>query len=183
MKPVLSTRRARLRPTAAQDLGVVAGCLRHPDVRVFFPEDESVSDEVVASFLARSDAVDAQGLGLWVIEQASGAFIGLAGLRPTEGVLASSSRTAGGVELLIALSSSASGVGLAVEVVDALKEYARETLGLKRLVVGADAPNERFHLLLERCGFFPIGEVEGASHRKTLYEAELTEDFDDWPAI
>ena len=42
--------------------------------------------DVVAAMLARSEQLDSQGLGLWVIEQMRECFAGIAGLQPVSAV-------------------------------------------------------------------------------------------------
>lgn len=183
MKPAFATRRATLRAVAADDFEAVAALLRDPDVRRYLCDDQVFGDEVIAGFLARSAALDAEGLGLWTIELDVDPVAGLVGLQPTEGVMASSPRTEGAVELLIALAPTHWGVGLAAEVVSAAQDHARRALGLTRLVAGVDAPNHRSHALMRRCGFTAIGEIDGPMHRNTLYEAALSDGLEGAPAL
>jgi len=171
-KPTLSIPEGCLRPSSAADLDGLCAVLRHETVRVYLCDDTILPRDVVEGMLTRSDALDADGLGLWMIETSAGT-VGCAGLEPMSEAAASDGTIAGSVEPLIALLPAARGRGLATAAVDAMAAYAKEVCRLDRLVAAVDAPNEPSHRLIRRCGFQEIGRGPGPKHTLVFYARDL----------
>ena len=119
--------------------------------------------------------LDAQGLGLWVIEGRQGDFAGIAGLEPVSAEAATTPAMAGGVEPVVALHPGHWGQGLAGAALASLIGHARDTLRLLRLVGAVDLPNEASHRLMRRCGFTVMGKSAGPAHELVLYQLQLGE--------
>ena len=173
MKPALAIAGARLRPTTATSLPALTRLLNDREVGRYLCDGLAMKQETVAAMLAESATLDARGLGLWTIEQAQGELAGLAGLQPVSAELAAAPATASAIEVLIALYPAFWGKGLATAALDALALYARDCLGLTRLVAGVDRPNGRSHRLLAGRGFKPVGSTPGPAHELLLYELRL----------
>lgn len=173
MKTELSMPGGRLRPAAADDLDVLLTLLHDEQVRRYLCDGTILPRERVAETLARSDQLDPRGLGLWMIEQTSGDFVGAAGLEPVSEEVAAAPAMAGGVEPLIALHPEYWGRGLAGEAMGSLIRYARGSLGLPQLVAAVDEPNIRSHRLMEKCGFVPAVRTQGPANELVLYRMQL----------
>jgi len=92
------------------------------------------------------------GFGLWVVEKrSSGEPLGICGLIRREGL--------DDVDLGFALLARHHGHGYAREAAAACIAYAREALGLARLVAISAPANVRSHRLLEALGFESAGSV------------------------
>ena len=169
MKPCLSLPRGRLRPAVADDLDGLVRLLHDEAVRRYLCDDIVLPRETVAAMLAHSEQMESQGLGLWVIEHMGERFAGIAGLQPVSAAPA----MAGGIEFIIALNPEYWGQSLAGEALGALILYARDSLGLSRLVGAVDQPNARSHRLMQRCGFAALGRTPGPANELVLYELPL----------
>ena len=175
MKPCLTTPRGRLRPATADDLDGLEKLLHRQEVRRYLCDDSILPRETVAEMLARSDRLEPEGLGLWVIERMGEGFAGIAGLEPVSAEWGKAPSMAGGVEPTIAVAPDYWGQGLAAEALNALILHASETLGLLRLVGAVDQPNARSHRMIQRCGFAVLGKAAGPAHELVLYELLLGE--------
>lgn len=173
MKRCLPLSRGQLRPARADDLDGLVTLLHDSQVRRYLCDDTLLPRETVAEMLARSEQLDADGLGLWVIEH--GGFAGIAGLEPVSAEAGAAPAMAGGIEPIIALAPGHWGQGLAGAALDALVLHARNTLGLSRLVAAVDQPNARSHRLMQRCGFTVMGTTPGPAHELVLYELTLAD--------
>lgn len=167
--------RGRLRPAIASDLGALVGLVHDEEVRRYLCDDTCHAREIVAAMLARSEQLEANRLGLWVIEPIRECFAGIAGLQPVAADAGAAPEMAGGVEPIIALNPKYWGQGLACETLNALTLYSRGLLGLSRLVAAVDQPNVRSHRLMHRCGFTPMGRTPGAANELMMYKIPLME--------
>lgn len=177
MKPDIPIPSGRLRPATAEDLDGVVKLLHDEHVRRYLCDDVLLPREAVTAMLVRSDRLNTQGLGLWILERGREGFAGIAGLEPVSAEVGTSAGMAGGVEPIIALRPDCWGQGLASAGLAAVVRYARDTLGLLRLVAAVDQPNARSHRLLERCGFAVIGTAPGPAHDLILYELPFHERY------
>lgn len=173
MKPCLSMPHGRLRPAKTDNLDGLVRLLHDEKVRRYLCDGFALPRETVAGMLARSDALDSQGLGLWVIEHTHNAFAGIAGLEPVSAEAGTAPAMAGGIEPIIALNPEHWGQGLASEAMDALIVYARRSLRLPRLVAAVDQPNAGSHRLMQRCGFTVMGKAPGTANELVLYKLLL----------
>ncbi len=175
MKPCLTLQSGRLRPATAADLDHLVALLQDEEVRRYLCDDSVLPRETVAAMLTESEALDSRGLGLWVIELEDTPFAGICGLQPVSAELDIAPAMAGGIEPLIALHPAHWGKGLAAEALDALILYARDSLGLSRLVAAVDVPNARSQRLMRRCGFAAVGRTPGPACELVLYDLSLGE--------
>lgn len=175
MKPCLSLPLGWLRPATAGDLDDLARLLHEEGVRRYLCDDIVLPRETVAAMLARSEQLDSDGLGLWVIEHLYEHFAGIAGLQPVSEEVGAAPGMAGGVEPLIALTPKYWGHGLAGKSLNALILYARGSLGLPHLVAAVDLPNARSRRLLRRCGFSVVGNLPGLANELILHKLPLGE--------
>ena len=164
-----------MRPATADDLDSLVRLLHNEEVRRYLCDDSELPREAVAEMLARSHRLEPQGLGLWVIEHMGEGFAGIAGLEPVSAEAGGAPAMAGGVEPTIAIAPDYWGQGLAAQVLNALIYYARDALGLSRLVGAVDRPNARSHRMMQRCGFAVLGKAPGPAHELVLYEMQLRE--------
>ena len=68
MKPVLHLKQGSLRPAKLSDLQTVMHLLQGEGVRRCLCDDTFLPHDRVAEILERSELLDADGLGLWIIE-------------------------------------------------------------------------------------------------------------------
>ncbi len=173
MAGVIETRRLRITPVAVEDLDVIAGLLHAPEVRRFLCGDTCVTREAVAGWIADSLA-PSSGVRYWRIATLDDAPVGLIGLRPpSTATLALRAIGWRSLELVIALAPGHWARGLATEAVDAIVAEGLSD-GVTFAILGAvDAPNERAHRLMARCGFGELGRVDGPAHPLVVYERAL----------
>jgi ribosomal-protein-alanine N-acetyltransferase len=127
---VLSTERLTLRRLQRDDLAPLFALYRDPDIRMYFPEKtltlEQTRDEL--EWFLGGHPKNPQ-IGLWAtIEKSTGSFLGRCGLLPW---------TIDGkqeVELAFLIDKRRWGEGFATEAAKGIIEYARDRLGLKRLI-------------------------------------------------
>ena len=148
--------------------------LHRESVRRYLCDGRLLPRETVAEMLARSDALDAEGLGLWIVEEHAVGIAGIAGLEPVSAEASVSRQMQGAIEPIIALAPECTGKGLARDCLEVLIGHARRSLRLERLVAAVDEPNLRSHALMRRTGFTVMGKERGPAHALVLYEKLLT---------
>lgn len=143
----LSSPRLTLRPVRPEDVDALHRHWTDPDVRRYLWDDEIVSRAKVADVVGESvRRFAAHGHGLWALRRARhDALIGCVGLWTFH--------EPPGLELVISLSPTAWGRGLAAEAVRALLGYAFGPLGMDVVNASTDTPNRASRRLLERVGF------------------------------
>ncbi|WP_419914337.1 GNAT family N-acetyltransferase [Hoeflea sp.] len=170
MKPTLHLKSGRLRPATLDDAAEMLALLRAPTVRRFLCDDRALARAEIDAMLADSAALDADAMGLWIIEDDWNRLAGLAGLAPVSPEASVSDAMTGGIEPTIAIAPEYEGTGLAFAALKSLVDYARSSLALDRLVAAVDEPNTRSQRLIERAGFEAIGRARGPAHELVLYE-------------
>lgn len=162
MLPELATERLRLVLLMEADLDRVHDLLTQPGVRRHLCDDTVLERAQVERLRQEAVAYEADGLGLWSVLTAQGAWIGLIGLQPVSGEAARAfADFAGAVEPVVALRPEAWGRGYAEEALRRAAHYAFLDLRHGRLVALVDEPNVRSHRLLERTGFEVVGTGPG----------------------
>jgi RimJ/RimL family protein N-acetyltransferase len=144
-----------LRPLVQQDADDLHVLFTEPGVRRFL-----FDDRVLTRLETQRRVAAACRDGSWTIRR-DGAVVGFASLRPA----------GGDRELLIAVSESCWGRGIAFEAAQAVLRHGFDGLGLPRIVASVDLPNQRSHRLMERLGLVACGESAGPRHRLRHYEA------------
>ncbi len=153
---MLETRRLYLRPFEPADLERYAEIRARPSVARFLPGGEAGAKDAAAKALAAGtvwgrDAWNAGGFAPWaVVEKSSARLIGHLGLR----YLSEISET----ELLYMIDEPWWGQGLATEGGQAAVGFARDRLGLSRLVAFALPENGASIAVMRRLGFRHDGE-------------------------
>lgn len=127
---VIETPRIVLRHLQLNDLDALFSLYRDPETRQYFPDGTRTFEETreeIEYFLQGHPKFPE--LGLWAtVERSSGAFLGRCGLLPWE-IDAKHE-----VELAFLLDKARWGEGLATEAALAIKSYARDVLGVQRLI-------------------------------------------------
>lgn len=145
---ILETERLLLRHLGPDDLESLYILYSDPEVRRFFPEGTLTLEETKEEldwFLHGHPRHPE--LGLWAtIHKPSGKFIGRCGLLPwtIDGVFE--------VEIAYMLGKDWWGQGLATEAALGIRDYAYETLKLKRLICLIDADNQASIRVAEKTG-------------------------------
>jgi RimJ/RimL family protein N-acetyltransferase len=145
---ILVTDRLRLRRLTADDAGFVLSLLNDPSfiqnigdrgVRTIEGARSYIMNGPVASY-------EKNGFGLWLIETKESSMpVGTCGLIKRD--------TLADVDIGYALLREYWSNGYAIESVTAVMKYARETLGLKRVVAITNPDNQSSIRLLEKIGF------------------------------
>ena len=118
-------------------------------------------DDVELTRAETQEHVDAAvGQGAWTIRQ-DGATVGLVALRPV----------GPDRELIIAVSESCWGCGIALHAARQAMRHGFDVLGLEGILATVDLPNQRSHRLMARLGFAPTGEGHGPKYPCRRYEA------------
>jgi RimJ/RimL family protein N-acetyltransferase len=153
------TQRLAFRQMTADDLNNMAALLGDPDVMRYYtgPKDR---DEALAWIDWNQRLYRREGFGLWLITLcATGEFVGDCGLTPQEvdGTI--------DVEVGYLVCADRQGKGYATEAAAACRDYARDALGLKRLIAIIHPDNvpsqrvaEKIGLTLERDATFRSGQ-------------------------
>lgn len=145
---VLQTNRLRLRQLSAGDADFILQLLNEPSfIQNIGDRGVRTIDDARAYILKGPVAsYEKYGFGLWLVEtKGSGTHIGICGLLKRE-VLED-------VDIGYALLPEFWSKGYALESASAVLSYAREELGLKRVLAVVNATNQSSIRLLEKIGF------------------------------
>jgi RimJ/RimL family protein N-acetyltransferase len=143
----LRTDRLLLRGWRESDLEPWAAMNADPEVREHFPE--LLTREQSAASMARfQEELDQRGYGWWAVEvQATGEFIGFAGLDPVDEEMPFT-----GVEIGWRLARSAWGHGYATEAALAILAFGSDTLALPEILAMTSTTNLRSQAVMRRIG-------------------------------
>ena len=144
--PIIETRRLRLRPFAAADLGELHRHWTRPPVRKHLWDDCVITREQAAEVVAASvESFRRHGFGFWCVrEKGSGAFAGYCGFDFLEGT--------GEVEIGYGIEPDLWGRGLATEAGRACLRYGFEEMEFPRVIGLADFENAASARVLEKLG-------------------------------
>lgn len=140
------TSRLTFREMTADDLDDMAALLGDPQVMHYYPSPKS-RDEALAWIAWNQRLYREHGFGMWLIAlRPSGEFVGDCGLTPqqVDGVV----EIEVGYHVRVALQ----GRGLATEAAAACRDYAREVLGVDRLIAIIDPRNRPSQRVAEKLG-------------------------------
>ncbi|HET9950826.1 MAG TPA: GNAT family N-acetyltransferase, partial [Candidatus Eisenbacteria bacterium] len=156
---ILETERLTLRHLEPADLEPLFALYRDPEIRRYFPDGTLTLDETRQEIeWFRNGHPSHPVLGLWAtIERRTGAFVGRCGLLPW------SIDGRDEVELAFLIDKTRWGHGLATEAARAIVGYAREQLGLTRLICLITPGND--------------GSVRVASKVGMTFEREHTDEY------
>ena len=150
--PALTTARLTCSPLQESDWPFFLALQQHPDVMRFVAEDRSVADirEAFESRLAPWTPGSAHWLCLVVRDTASQTPLGVTGYIHREDDCA---------EVGFLFAPSAQGKGYGFESLQALREFAFNQAGIRRLTATVTAGNIASRALLEKSGFRLEGEL------------------------
>lgn len=152
---------------AATDLADMAELLGDPEVMAFYSRAKSRS-ETLAWIEWNQRLYRERGFGLWLIEtRDAGRFVGDCGLTPQE--------VNGSVEIELGyhVRSSLQGRGYATEAAAASRDYARDVLGLERLVAIIDPGNVASQRVAEKVGLALETETEHSGKPVRVYVGRI----------
>ena len=145
---ILETERLRLRKLALDDAGFILRLLNDPSFIQNIGDRGVRTIDDAGSYILQGPVASYEkfGFGLWLVEMKdSGAALGMCGLLKRE-VLED-------VDIGYAFLPEFWSRGYALESAAAVKSYAKEKLGLKRLVAVTNADNQSSIRLLGKIGF------------------------------
>jgi RimJ/RimL family protein N-acetyltransferase len=146
MPAPLATARLAFREMTPGDLDDMAGLLGDPQVMRYYPRPHS--REEASAWIAWSQRLYRDhGFGLWLLTLRNGGeFVGDCGLTPqqVDGVTE--------IEVGYHIRSALQGRGLATEAAAACRDYARDVLGLERLIAIIDPRNRPSQRVAEKLG-------------------------------
>lgn len=169
MKPIIPIPTGTLRPVSKGDQSFVIRLLRSPEVRRYLCDDREISTSDVELLIDNSIRMESRGLGFWIIETADGGCAGICGLSAVSQQSSMPAYAFGEIEPTIALHRRYWGLGLARRALDAMIEYARNSLALSRLVAAVDRPNRRSHALILASGFRRVVIAPGPAQELVIY--------------
>jgi RimJ/RimL family protein N-acetyltransferase len=139
---------------APADLDAMAGLLGDPEVMRFYPAPKT-RDEAAAWIAWNQRNYAEHGYGLWIIETASGDFVGDCGLtwQQVHGV----SR----LEVGYHVGTDWQGRGLATEAAAACRDFARERIGARELVAIIHPQNRASERVAEKIGMRRLEDDHG----------------------
>jgi RimJ/RimL family protein N-acetyltransferase len=151
-----ATARLAFREMTSDDLDDMAGLLGDPQVMRYYPRPHS--REQASAWIAWSQRLYRDhGFGLWLLTLRNGGeFVGDCGLTPqqVDGVTE--------IEVGYHLRTGLQGRGLATEAAAACRDYARDVLGLERLIAIIDPRNRPSQRVAEKLGL--VVERESDNH-------------------
>ena len=161
---VIETGRLRLRWFAEPDAAFILELLNEPEWKQY------IGDKNVTTLAAARDYIESgpctsyrrYGFGLWAMQRKSDAeLVGMCGLIKRD--------TLADVDLGFALLARHAGKGYAQEAAAATLAYARDTLGLARVVAITTPDNTRSARVVERLGMRRSGTVRIVDESLNLY--------------
>jgi RimJ/RimL family protein N-acetyltransferase len=163
MPPPGPTARLSFREMTPDDLDVMADLLGDPEVMAFYSHPKSRA-ETLRWIDWNQRLYRERGFGLWLIElRETGGFVGDCGLTPQ--VVDGKPE----IEVGYHVRRPMQGRGLATEAAAASRDYAREVLGLTRLVAIIDPGNVPSQRLAEKIGLALEKETDWAGKRVRIH--------------
>ncbi len=163
--PVIETSRLLLRRWTYADRGAFRHMTADPDVMRFIHDSVPLSGSEADRALANTVTHYKFGFGDWaIIARESGTIMGESGLTMLEGN--------DEIEIGWMLLPKYWGFGYASEAARAVKQYAFETLGLKRVVALARPANDRSIALICKLGMQPIGRTMHRGHEMLKFDLQ-----------
>jgi RimJ/RimL family protein N-acetyltransferase len=170
MSPPPPTARLAFREMSEHDLDAMAELLGDPDVMTYYdhPKDRT---EALDWIRWNQRLYREQGLGLWLIELSeTGVFVGDCGLTPqdVDGIIE--------IEVGYHVRRSLQGRGYATEAAAASRDYARNVLGLDRLIAIIHPDNAASQRIAEKIGLALEKTVERHGRPRRIYAARISPD-------
>ena len=157
------TTRLTFREMTPADIEAMAGLLGDPEVMAFYPRPKTRA-EALAWIAWNERLYREHGFGLWLLEDAAtGAFVGDCGLTLQE--VGGRTEVEVGYHVVAALQ----GRGYATEAALATRDFARDVLGLDRIVAIIDPGNAPSRRVAEKIGLAVEREVDWSGKRVLVY--------------
>jgi RimJ/RimL family protein N-acetyltransferase len=151
-QPTLTTDRLILRPLAMEDAAPMTPLADDPGVaRMTTAIPHPFTQDVAEGFIGRMQAADSAHEVVFALERRDGAFMGVLGIHPKDGLAP---------ELGYWLGRPFWGAGYMTEAATAVLDWAREGWGRRVLTSGHFADNEASGRVLIKADFLYTGEVE-----------------------
>jgi len=167
MPPPGPTERLAFREMTETDLDAMADLLGNSEVMAFYPRPRDRA-EAVAWIAWNQRLYRERGFGLWLVElRQTGAFVGDCGLTPQD------VDDTPEIEVGYHVRRALQGRGYATEATAAVRDHARDVLGLARLVAIIHPGNVASQHVAERTGLTLEKEFERHGTRKRLYVRTL----------
>lgn len=168
-RPPADTERLSFSEMTVEDLDDIAALLGDADVMKYYPRPKT-RDEALSWIRWNQDLYQRRGFGLWVIRlRATRRFVGDCGLTPQE--------VEGTTEIEVGyhVRADMQGCGYATEAAAACRAYARQVLGLSRLIAIIDPDNEPSQRVAEKIGLrFGRDATYGPRQQRVrVYSADL----------
>jgi RimJ/RimL family protein N-acetyltransferase len=157
------TERLVFREMTENDLDAMAEILGDPEVMAFYPRPKDRA-EALDWIRWNRRLYEERGFGLWVIElRESGAFVGDCGLTPQE--------VNGTIEIEVGyhVRRAVQRRGYGTEAAEAARDYARNVLGLSRLIAIIHPDNVASQRVAEKIGLAFEKEIERHGRRPRVY--------------
>jgi RimJ/RimL family protein N-acetyltransferase len=164
---VLTTRRLILREMTGADLDPMAELLGDPDVMRYYPAPKS-RDEAQAWIDWNQQLYRQHGFGLWAITlRATNEFAGDCGLTPqrVDGVEE--------IEVGYHIRASLHGNGYATEAAAACRDFARDILGLRRMIAIIDPANIPSQRVAAKIGLMQEKQATVFGCQRVIYAADI----------
>ena len=164
---VLTTQRLILREMTDNDLDVLAALLGDEDVMRYYPRPKTRSEAQSWINWNRQLYRD-HGFGLWAVTlRATGEFVGDCGLTPQR------VDNADEIEVGYRVRAGLQGNGYATEAAIAARDFARDRLGLPRLIAIINPANQPSQRVAERIGLRPEKHCTVFGQEQVIYAGEL----------
>jgi RimJ/RimL family protein N-acetyltransferase len=166
-RAVLTTRRLILREMTGADLDDMAALLGDPEVMRYYPAPKSRA-EAQAWINWNQRLYRERGFGLWAVAlRATGEFAGDCGLTPQR------VDDAEEIEIGYHLRASLQGNGFATEAAAACRDFARDVLGLRRLIAIIDPANIPSQRVAAKIGLKEEKRTTVFGSQRVIYAASI----------
>ena len=166
-RTVLTTRRLILREMTSADLDDMAALLGDPEVMRYYPAPKS-RDEAQAWIDWNQRLYRKRGFGLWAIAiRATSAFAGDCGLTPQQVDGAEE------IEVGYHIRATLQGNGYATEAAAACRDFARDILGLRRLIAIIDPANIPSQRVAVKIGLRHEKQTTVFGSQRVIYAADI----------
>jgi len=166
-RTAVTTRRLILREMTDADLDDMAALLGDPEVMRYYPAPKS-RDEARAWIDRNQRLYRERGFGLWAITlSATGEFVGDCGLIPQQVDGAEE------IEVGYHIRASLHGNGYATEAAAACRDFARDVLGLRRLIAIIDPANVPPLRVAAKVGFKEEKRTTVFGGERAIYAASI----------
>jgi RimJ/RimL family protein N-acetyltransferase len=166
-RTMLTTPRLMLREMTSDDLDAMSELLGDPEVMRYYPAPKS-RDEAKAWIGWNQRLYRERGFGLWAVAlRATSEFVGDCGLTPqrVDGVEE--------IEVGYHVRAGLQGNGYATEAAIACRDFARDILGVRRLIAIIDPANSASQRVAAKIGLQPEKHTTVLDSKRVIYAASI----------